>query len=64
MSTFYWLIMGALALAAIVLVMWDNANGMHPGEELGSPFGDVPTLPPDQLHRLQRARFERMDGVL
>ena len=54
----------AIALIGIALLVWDNKHGMRSGLDLAAPEGDVPTIPPDQLHRLHRARFERMDGVL
>jgi hypothetical protein len=68
METFYWLFDGALALAGLAALWWDNAHGMHPGAEPDAPrctpVGDVTILPADQQRQLHRARFERMDGVL
>ncbi|MGJ4893743.1 hypothetical protein ACQR2B_06775 [Bradyrhizobium oligotrophicum] len=55
METFYWLAIGALALAAVGVLLWDNAHAMHPGVE-PEPFSPAPS--PDRM------RFEHMDGVL
>jgi len=66
-TTFYWLMTAVLllaSLAAIGVVMWDNAHEMWAGEEPEQPFGDITSIPWEQQQRLDRARFERMDGVL
>ncbi|XUM25083.1 hypothetical protein ACRAVF_34010 (plasmid) [Bradyrhizobium oligotrophicum S58] len=75
-QTFHLMMMGFLALGALLGIAWALWDNAHPcaGDGPQSPWlepdqpwpriGDITTIPADQLHRLHRARFERMDGVL
>ncbi|MGJ4888909.1 hypothetical protein ACQR1Y_11985 [Bradyrhizobium sp. HKCCYLRH3099] len=61
------LLLGAyllLAVIATLVLLWDNAHAMAPGEEPPWPLGDVPEVPWDVRAARDNARFERMNGVL